>query len=116
MNAGCTKRLSDHTLAVCENGDEYCRTCTGNNCNSKSSIEEYLECDTEKSITGEIVHGMCIACNSAIDPMCATNVTFDVFEACPNLVNSSRCYHLINATTGEHSRGDFSPTKFYIKL
>lgn len=111
MNTGCTKQLSEHVLVVCEKGIEDCRTCTGENCNSKSSIEEYLECDTEKPINDETFHQeTCIACNSTIDPMCATNTTFDVFEACPNLVNSSRCYHMINATTGEHTRGDFYTT------
>lgn len=114
MNTGCTRKLSEHLLAVCEKGDDDCRTCIGENCNSKSAIEEYSQSDTDKSIADETIpKETCIACNSTIDPMCATNTTFDVFEACPNLVNASRCYHMINATTGEHARGGWF---LYVKI
>ncbi|XP_055309662.1 uncharacterized protein LOC129573299 [Sitodiplosis mosellana] len=105
---GCTKNLSQHMVDVCEKSDEECRTCVGENCNSKSSFQEYLEGDTEEANDGfyEIdKEESCVACNSAIDPKCATNTTFEVFETCPMLVNSNRCYHMINATTGEHTRG-----------
>lgn len=86
------------------------------NCTGDATIPSVESCDilgrnckhcddmhgcNEESIKTET----CVACNSTIDPSCATNATFDTFETCPFSLNANICYHIINATTGEHTRG-----------
>lgn len=53
----------------------------------------------------------CIACHSAVDSACKLNATFTKFENCPE---PYKCYHYINANTGEHQRGSHSFVQIYI--
>lgn len=68
------------------------------------NVEENSE-NSKQSNAESINKETCVACNSTIDRTCATNTTFEVFESCPLSVDPARCYHMINATTGEHTRG-----------
>lgn len=78
------------TIVKCEQNSKYCK-----------------HCDDRRGCNGKQFNKVtCISCNSTIDPACATNTTFNTFETCPHSVNENECYHMINATTREHTRGE----------
>lgn len=96
VRRGCIGDKVMPTIKKCEKNNDICKHCDDlRGCNGQR---------TEKEI--------CIACDSTIDPSCATNMTFNVFEECPISINRVKCYHMINATTGEHKRGESFGSKF----
>lgn len=89
IKRNCTGDDTIPTIEKCEQNSKHCKHC------------DYMRgCNDQefKKVT-------CISCNSTIDPECATNTTFSTYETCPLSVNQNKCYHMINATTGEHTRG-----------
>lgn len=91
VKRNCTGDATIQSVEQCRRNGETCKYCDDKNgCNND-----------------EVRHGTCISCNSADDPTCASNTTFTTFEVCPLSIHIAKCYHLINETTGVHTRGEF---------
>lgn len=90
MKRGCTGDEVIPDPVKCTNDPEHCTLCSDTNaCN-----EDRLYVTT------------CIYCDSTVDPTCATNTTFTEFKECPRSLHAQQCYHMIDAASGAHKRGE----------
>lgn len=122
---GCTTLNSQFQWTVkCDKTNE-CVKCYKDKCNGNSkdvpqqNESEELKIETKppskkvtfhEDLSKEVARNVdtdnqmtCIVCNSVLDPTCKTNENFKNFERCPE---PHKCYHYINAITGEHKRGE----------
>lgn len=115
LSDGITHRgcLSPEQEATACDESNQCTQCYTSKCNGniRPSIRINLfENDLKDPKQNQPEPLSCIVCDSNVDPACKSNPNLDSVEECPS---PSKCYHYINATSGDTVRGTYIQYELY---